>query len=303
MSKAKVKTINLLLEDGDLNGVMCIEDSSWNTGELYSAPRDSVEDLLSSNACDKFGVYLLLSEDLVYVGQSSNLSSRIKQHIIGKDWWVRVIILTTKDNNLNRSDIDFLEAMLIKKAASTGQLDADNKNRGITPKVDRFRQVVLEQYLEEAYFLLELIGITVFCEKKDKKSSKLISSIVKNSKKEIEIRAKKEAIDYVTEQGVLLETTTSYAKLSEGHDDFWINPRTHVLTKPWSIVLNDVEEHELIILNIPSNAIKLSSGKKDGLFVRNDRPELLEIKIKKQDFLDRKSGVDFSEFVVSRIKY
>ena len=34
-----------------------------------------------------FGVCLLLSEDMVYVGPSSDLSKRIKQHIIGKDWW------------------------------------------------------------------------------------------------------------------------------------------------------------------------------------------------------------------------
>lgn len=67
MSKAKAKTINLLLEDGTLNGVISIEDSSWNSGELYSAPRDSVDDLISSDACNKFGVYLLISDDKVYV--------------------------------------------------------------------------------------------------------------------------------------------------------------------------------------------------------------------------------------------
>ena len=42
MADAKAKTINLLLYEGDLEGVISIEDSSWNSGELYSAPRDSV---------------------------------------------------------------------------------------------------------------------------------------------------------------------------------------------------------------------------------------------------------------------
>ena len=40
MADAKAKTINLLLYEGDLEGVISIEDSSWNSGELYSAPRD-----------------------------------------------------------------------------------------------------------------------------------------------------------------------------------------------------------------------------------------------------------------------
>ena len=63
-SKAKAKTINLLLNEGSLKGVICMEDSAWNRGELYSAPRESVEDLMSSEACAKYGVYLLLSEDM-----------------------------------------------------------------------------------------------------------------------------------------------------------------------------------------------------------------------------------------------
>ncbi len=74
MADAKAKTINLLLYEGDLEGVISIEDSSWNSGELYSAPRDSVSELLETDACKKYGVYLLLSKSMVYVGQSSDLS-------------------------------------------------------------------------------------------------------------------------------------------------------------------------------------------------------------------------------------
>ena len=77
MSSAKAKTINLLLYDGDLSGVISIEDSSWNSGELYSAPRESVDELLKTDACSKYGVYLLLSKDMVYVGQASDLKKRI----------------------------------------------------------------------------------------------------------------------------------------------------------------------------------------------------------------------------------
>ena len=74
---AQAKTINLLLYDGSLNGVISIEDSNWNSGELYSAPRESVADLLKTDACNKYGVYLLLSSDMVYVGQSSDLARRL----------------------------------------------------------------------------------------------------------------------------------------------------------------------------------------------------------------------------------
>ena len=55
------------------------------------------------------------------------------------------------------SIIDYIEAKLIAKASSIGRLDCDNKNMGNKQKVSKFREVELEQYLEEALFLLELI--------------------------------------------------------------------------------------------------------------------------------------------------
>ena len=129
MSNEKAKTINILLYDGNLNGVISIEDTSWNSGELYSAPRESITDLLKTEACNKFGVYLLLSDNMVYIGQSSDLSRRINQHTIGKEWWTSVLIFTTKDDSLTRTDIDYLEYILIEKANSTKGLNCDNKNK------------------------------------------------------------------------------------------------------------------------------------------------------------------------------
>ena len=101
----------MLLYDGTLGGVIRIEDSNWNAGELFSAPRDSVSDLLKTGACNKYGVYLLLSPNMVYVGQSSDLAKRLSQHMAGKDWWESAVIITTKDDSLNHSDIDYLEKM------------------------------------------------------------------------------------------------------------------------------------------------------------------------------------------------
>ena len=51
---AKAKTINMLLNDGTLNGVISMENSSWHKGELYSVPRSSVDDLISTDACARY---------------------------------------------------------------------------------------------------------------------------------------------------------------------------------------------------------------------------------------------------------
>ncbi len=158
----KTKTIKMLLYDGTLNGVMNISDSAWESGKMYSAPRESIIDLISRADCKKYGVYLLLSDQQVYVGQASDLERRTKQHLADKDWWTQVILMTTKDDSFNASDIDYLESRLIDLAGKAGKSDSDNKKKGNPQKVDEFRQAELEQYLEEALFLLELIGVRVF---------------------------------------------------------------------------------------------------------------------------------------------
>ncbi len=307
MSNAKAKTINLLLYEGTLKGVISMADSSWNSGELYSALRESVDDLISSDACSKFGVYLLLSEDMVYVGQSSDLSKRIKQHIIGKDWWERVVVLTTSDDSLNRSDIDYLESILISRAGQSNRLDCENKNRGNIPKVDRFRKVVLEQYLDEALFLMELIGISVFGEvpKKAKKktAAALIKSVTVNTKSEIEIRAKRVAKQFLEENGVMLPKSFNYAKRLDLRAEFWVNPRIEVINQDWTLVLNNQFKNELIVIKIPAGTFKMQSENDAGLSARKDKPEYIDLKILEERLVDKRSKCDFGKFVEAIFKY
>jgi hypothetical protein len=198
----KTKTIKMLLYSGSINGVINISNSAWESGKMYAAPRDSIEDLVSRADCKKYGVYLLLSEQLVYVGQARDLERRTRQHLADKDWWSQVILMTTKDDSFNASDIDYLESRLIDLAVAAGKSDTDNKKRGNPQKVDEFRQAELEQYLEEALFILELIGIKVF--KKDQNINKQNRCKRKNAPS--------------THQESLLDHTTRLESLTDDSD-------------------------------------------------------------------------------------
>lgn len=306
MSKAKAKTIQILLDEGTLDGIICMVSSSWSSGELYSAPRESAEKLINSDACNKYGVYLLLSDNHAYIGQSSDLANRIKQHIIGKDWWEQVVVLTTADDSFDRSDIDFLESVLINKIAENDLIECENKNKGNPVKVDRFKRVALDQYLEEAFFLLELIGINAFLEKEKLKQKKraLFPEVVEPSEKQREIRAKREAKAFLEKAGHTFEYYWNYGKLQELADIFWLNPKTDVLKDNWEIVLNDQENNELILLSIPANSITVNDARNIiSLKTRNDKPDLIDLKIDKSTLIDKTSGYNFSKHVVSHFSY
>lgn len=303
MSNAKAKTISLLLEDGTLKGVMCIEDSSWNSGELYSAPRESINELMSSDACKKFGVYLLLSEDMVYVGQSMDLATRIKQHLAGKDWWERAIVLTTKDDSLNRSDIDYLESVLIDIANKNNKLDCDNKKKGNPQKVTRFRKVELEQYLEEAFLLMELIGVSVFCEDNSNKKKSVDRGTLPVDYVISDVQGKADAKTLLSQYGIIIEGECNYAKRQKKRLEYWVNPKVTVVDEEWDLILNDQFEKEIIYIHVPAKTFSMSKGKKVGFYVRKDKPIYIDLNILVETLCDRRSGYDFSDYVVKKIRY
>lgn len=301
MSKAEAKTIRLLLNDGSLDGIIRMQDSKWNAGALYSAPRDFVDELINDDACKNFGVYLLLSSDMVYVGQSTDLAKRINQHKAGKDWWDRVILLTTSDNSLTHSDIDYLETYLIDRANKNNVLDCDNKQKGNPPKVDLFRKVELDQFIDEALFLLQLIGIVVFCDSPVIPNS--LISIDAKTKLKIGKNAKGEAIKYLNEKGIDVNNSATYAYKNDQGNYFWANPQTKLLQTDWNIDLNDTVDSKLLVLNIPADSLHLKTEDMDGLHVRSDKPNMIDLRIERESLLEINSKIDFTKFLLQTIKY
>lgn len=296
------KTINLLLDDGTLDGMVDVVDNKWQNGELFSCPREKIEDLLAKPEINRYGVYLLLSEDKVYVGQSSNLKARITQHIVGKDWWERAVVLTTQNDSFTKTDIDYLESLLIKKSTDCGTLDSENKNKGNKQKVDKFRKPTLDEYVDEALFVLQLIGVNVFSEKRGKPS--LVKIIPSSNPAAIELRHKSEVAKYVKDQGLHLGDSFSYASLQERRDLFWINPHVECVDSDWTLLLNNQVKKEIIILLVPAKTFSLSkTPSKGALLIRKDRPIYIDLNISSKTLIDKRTDCDFSPFLVSVVKY
>ncbi|MDR2465471.1 MAG: GIY-YIG nuclease family protein [Streptococcaceae bacterium] len=164
---ATAKIIELLLEDGNLDGLLTVQDSTWN-GTMFVSSRESTHQLFQKKETNYWGIYLLLSESEVYIGQASELQTRVKQHDKTKDFWVKCILFTTKDNSLSSSALDYIESELIEKAKTVGKLHIENKQKGNRTNASLSEKVKSNLYIENALFLLELIGITVFKQEKRK---------------------------------------------------------------------------------------------------------------------------------------
>lgn len=305
---AKAKKITLYLGNGTLDGLVNISESDgWDLGgELFSCPRDNLKDLIEDDTIDKLGVYLLLSNKRVYVGQAVDVKTRLKQHLLGKDWWERAIVLTSDRNGLNESFITYLEAALIERATECGTLDVDNKTKGNKHTLNRADRQILDQYLDEAYFIMELIGINVFTKNKFAKGNgkTVLPPIIDKTQNQIELRAKREVGLFLKDQKVELYKFYSYAKLQERKNVFWINPDIKLLNEEWMIVLNNQVTRQIHILKIPANTFKWAK-QYDGksLKVRPDKPIYIDLNIHAKTFIDVGSKLSFKEYLTDTFNY
>ena len=305
---AKAKKVTLYLGNGSLDGLVNISESDgWDLGgELFSCPRSNINELLNEDIIDnRIGVYLLLSNRRVYVGQAVDLKSRTKQHLLDKDWWERVILLTSDRNGLNQSYITYLEAQLIQKAIDCGTNDVDNKTKGNKTTLNRFDTQLLDQYLSEAYFVLELIGINVF-KKGDKKNNvkTVLPPIVDSTKEQRELRAKSEVKSFLETSKIKLHKFFSYAKMQEKKNVFWINPDVSLVKTNWMLVLNNQKDRIIYILEVPANTFKCSLTKEiNVLRIRPDKPIYIDLNINCKTFIDVGSKLSFKEFIVKTITY
>ncbi len=295
MGRAKV--INVILENGTLDGVVHILNQSGEDVAIFSAPRKNVDKLLELKESNYFGVYLLLSDNKVYVGQATDLKRRIKNHVASKDWWNRVVLMTTESNKFDHSDIDYLESELIERAQNNHSLDTENKKSGNRVNIQMGAQITLDNYLEDAMLLLDFIGVEVFGQKSDEDYKQRIQLV---SSKVMQLVQRPYAIKYLQANGIIGKNFT-YAKRDQKKDIYPLDPQETKTQEDWTIVLNDVFGYRFIIIKVPANTI---TGEVLKSFARRkDKASQLTIRIDGKTFVDVKSGFDFSPYVEKMIPY
>ena len=161
------RSVRLFFVDGNAGGLVTAEVMNW-TGHLLVAPRSLLADALARDEAARTGVYILLGEDpdqpsrtRIYVGEGDNVSARLKMHArdVDKDFWTRVVIVTSKDTNLTKAHVRFLESEMIRLAKAAGRASLANGNEPgerLLPEADRSDMAV---FLSNFEAVLPAIGV------------------------------------------------------------------------------------------------------------------------------------------------
>ena len=165
------KTIKIFLIDGDPNGRMCCELSNWS-GKAYKIPRIKIKDCTDRDDLTSTGVYLLFGKDddgneQVYIGEAESILKRLNQQLTQKDFWNEAIVFISKDENLNKAHIKYLENRLHDIAKSANRYKIENSIIPTRSSISESDRAEMEEFIEYIKMLVNTLGHKVFDEKRE----------------------------------------------------------------------------------------------------------------------------------------
>jgi Domain of unknown function (DUF4357) len=160
-------SIKIFLPNGDPDGLRTIEKSNWS-GSGIVVPRALLAAAKSRRELSRTGVYVLVGppEDSglprVYVGEGDPIKPRLDQHAAKKDFWTICIAFTSKDDNLNKAHVQFIESRLVALANAAKRCVLDNGNAPALPSLSEADAAEAAGFLTEMMLCFPVLGLSVF---------------------------------------------------------------------------------------------------------------------------------------------
>jgi hypothetical protein len=160
------KSIRVYLADATVSGIRHAEVVNW-TGQAVACPRNRLGELSTWPEASKPGVYFLFearfgdSKPLAYIGESENVVARLTSHDREKDFWNEVVMFTSKDENLTKAHVKFLEASLVGIAKAADRYELQNGNTPPESSLPRADRDAMAEFTESLRMVLGTLGYPI----------------------------------------------------------------------------------------------------------------------------------------------
>lgn len=163
------RQLRLFLADGTSSGPRFYEIVN-RTIQALCIPATRIKELTSIDwpEIQKSGVYLVhgtteSAEERLYIGKGENVAGRVQVHPEKLDFDVLSIILfTSKDENLNASQVGWLESRLISAAKEAKRITPSNKVLPSFPSLPKAEQSTVQEFLEDLILIAQTAGFDYF---------------------------------------------------------------------------------------------------------------------------------------------
>ncbi|MGF6646303.1 GIY-YIG nuclease family protein [Paraburkholderia sp. GAS82] len=160
------KSIRVYLADATVTGIRYAELVNW-TGHAIACPRNRLSELANWPEAAKPGVYFLFegrfgdSKPAAYVGESENVSQRLTNHDRNKEFWNEVVIFTSKDENLTKAHIKYLESSLVWLSKQADRYQLENGNTPPESSLPRADRDTMAEFVENIRMVLGILGYQI----------------------------------------------------------------------------------------------------------------------------------------------
>lgn len=128
-----------------------------------AGPRSEFDGITAREESSHSGIYLLTGIDpesgdaAIYIGEAESILDRLKAHLV-KDFWNQVIFFISKDENLTKAHVRYLEGKLIQQAQQAGRALVVN-GQASGAKLPESDREDMEVFLEKVNQLLPVLGV------------------------------------------------------------------------------------------------------------------------------------------------
>jgi len=157
------ESIRIYLSDGTVTGIKFGEIVN-KTIQSISCPRFRTSELNTYPESQKPGVYFLFGQDeetgdtKAYIGEAENVYNRLQDHIAKKEFWNEVVFFVSKDENLTKGHVRYLESRLVEIANSTGRYKIENGTQPQLSPLPRPDIAAMEEFLNYIKLLIGVLG-------------------------------------------------------------------------------------------------------------------------------------------------
>lgn len=157
------RTVTVYLADGVPSGIRHVQIANWS-GQAIACPRSRLNELKEWPEAKRPGVYFLLEKqtaetgDRAYIGESENVIKRLSQQERNQDFWNEVIIFTSKDENLTKAHVKYLESRLTTIGKTADRYQIENVNTPTESALPRSDQDSMKEYIHNLKIVMGTLG-------------------------------------------------------------------------------------------------------------------------------------------------
>lgn len=151
------RSIRVYLADGSASGIRHGEIVNW-TGQAVACPRSRVAELKRWPEVQRPGLYFLFGGDAVYIGEGEVVIERLGRHLNAKEFWSDAVVFTSKDDNLTKVHVKYLESRLIALTLHGGRYTVLNAVTPQLPVLPRPDRAAMDEFIDGVCTLLAVLG-------------------------------------------------------------------------------------------------------------------------------------------------